>query len=95
MAKVRIINVWRIPVIYFVIAIHLYIVYILFALFKMSTVKMSMFVLFFFCRESDRQGVEETAQQTAKGPEKGTVRGREKECRKGEAAKEPEEEEGG
>lgn len=49
----------------------------------------------FLCRESDRQGVEETAQQTAKSPEEGAARRGEEECRERETAKEPEEEEGG
>ena len=50
---------------------------------------------FAFHRESDRQGVKETAQQTAKSPEEGPVRGGEEECRERETAEESEEEERG
>ena len=46
-------------------------------------------------RDSDRQGVKETAQQTAKSPEEGPARGGEEERREGETAEESEEEERG
>lgn len=49
---------------------------------------------FAVCRESDRQGAEETTKQTAKSPEEGAARGGEEERGEGKTAKEPEEEEG-
>lgn len=51
--------------------------------------------LFSLCRELNRQGAEEAAEQTTKSAEEGSVRGGEEECREGEAAEEPEKEKGG